>query len=376
MKKNKKALVALAAVSTLAITYGATGLQNKGRAQAKSPRADLSLFLQDAFAAGDGSGGGSGGSVNDACRDAFTSVIAAAPASGTYANNVLQHFHKELYRLNDIQPADIEMVFCRLINLMEVDPDLSALPITITKSDPSGTGTIVLDLTAPTETFAASLGYVAKAEVKFDDVVFMTLWWKGSGDSSAGYLIQGSNPMKADGNKRLRYVQWDRTVDTQTVKFFGTQFASSYLGSATAAAGSPTGGDHAVYGRLSYGTTDESVEMQTVEIRGGRVDSTAFRCVRTHSSGTIGGELTVYHPDPTSEEATSGTGTDGTGLSGSSGLVDSTSTANGAGTSLAGSTLATGSFDISCGSVNDASGVGRVFESNAVDFTLSPDDVF
>jgi hypothetical protein len=110
----------------------------------------------------------------------------------------------------------------------------------------------VATVEAPTEAWATAAGYTAKASVTADGTQFLALWWSGSGDTSKGYVIQGNNPMKSDGNSRLRYAQWDRTSDAQTLKFMGTQFGSAgYLQAAGAGATSQTGGDHAVYARLT-----------------------------------------------------------------------------------------------------------------------------
>lgn len=369
MKKNHKILGT--ALTVTAATLAAAGSMTHwhspvAHAQKQARHTDLSFLFAEATA---------GDSASDSCRTAFQAVLDDAPAKDSYANHLLDHLHHELYRLNNVQPADIEMIFCRLINILEVDPDLTALPQTITKTDPIG-GTIAVTVSAPEETFATTLGYTAKAELKYNDTTFMTLWWAGSEDSSKGYLIQGSNPMKSDGNKRLRYAQWDRTSDTQTVKFFGTQFATSYLTTPAAASTSATGGDHAHYGRLTYDTAAKTIDMQSVEIRGDKTNSSSFVCVRTYFNGTLGGTVSGYRPDGGNEEAVSGTNTDGSGMDGKTGVTDALTTAESEGTHSAGSTLTTGTFDKSCADVNGAGATGQAFAGNAVDFTLAPSEVF
>ena len=371
MKKNTL-LAGRTLVLTAAATAAAAGAISYWHTVPKHSKAlshprDLSFLFAEATASDPGT---------DSCRDAFKAVLDDAPAKNSYSNHLLDHLHRELYRLNNIQPADIEMIFCRLINILEVDPNLASLPQTITKTDPIG-GTIAVTVSAPQETFASSLGYTAKAELKYNDETFMTLWWAGSETTSKGYLIQGSNPMKSDGNTRLRYAQWDRTGDTQTVKFFGTQFATSFLSTPAAATTSSTGGDHAHYGRLTYDTANKTIDMQSVEIRGDKTSSSSFVCVRTYFEGTLGGTVSGYRPNGGVEEVVSGTNTDGTGMDGKTGVTDALTTADSDGTTVAGTTLTTGTFDKSCADVNSAaSAAGKPFYGSAVDFTLSPSDVF
>lgn len=310
----------------------------------------------------------------DECHTAFDAVIAAAPKRDDYVNHVLGHLHMELYRFNKIETADIEMIFCRLSKIMGVDPDLNNLPQTITKTDPRGSA-MVVTITKPEETWAVAAGYVAKATMSSDATTFMTLWWAGSQDASKGYVIQGANPMASDSMKRLRYAQWDRTGTTQTVKVYATQFGTSFLGAVAGAADSKSGGDNAHYGRVSFDTTTSTITAQSIEIRAGRDDATAFKCVRTNFDGIIGGTINGYRPAQGTEEATTGTNKNGTGMDGETGIVDAKTTADHSGTASPGSAM-TSTFDWSCNDVSSAGTTGHPFATNAVSFTADPSTIF
>ena len=324
--------------------------------------------------------------ASDSCFTAFDAIRAAKPAKGTYADAVLDHLHEELYRFNSLATADVELIFCRLVTVMDFNPDLTALPQTLSKTDPMG-ATISVNVTAPTETFATTLGYTAKAEFKNDDTTFMTLWWSGSGSASKGYLIQGKNPMQKDGNTRLRYLQWDRTSTTQIVKVMGTQFATGFLSSAAAGAESKTGGDQALFARLSYDTSSKAVTAQAVEIR--QNTGANFACVRTYFNGTLGGTIDAFRPAKGTPEAVTETSTGGCpasgcvttpgavgGLDGETNVVDATTTADHSGTPSPGSDVASGTFDYSCNDVNSAGAASKPFANNTVDYTVSPSTIF
>jgi len=360
---------------------------------AKSPVASVELAK---LFADEGAPGGmpAGGKPKDQCHDAFDAAIAAQPKRDDYANHVLGHLHMELFRANKLESADIEMIFCRLSKVMGMDPDLNALPQTVTKSDPRG-NTITATIEVPTESWATASGYQAKATIKNNDTQFMALWWAGKGDTSKGYVIQGSNPMQLDSTKRLRYAMWDRTSENQTVKVFATQFATGFLGSVGGASDSKSGGDNAHFGRVSYNTSSKAISAQSIEIRAGRSETSAFKCVRTYFTGTLGGSVSGFRPAKGLEEVVTETSTGGVsagtaqpgcasetqgsqncGLDGESNIVDSKTTADHSGTPTLGSDLASGSFDWSCNDVNGASATGKPFTGNAVSFTTSPSAVF
>ena len=317
---------------------------------------------------------GASGKPSDECHTAFEAVISAAPKRGDYTNAVLDHLHAELYRFNKIETADIEMIFCRLSKIMGVAPDLSNLPQTISKTDPRGS-TIEVTISAPTEAWAVAAGYLAKATISSDATTFMTLWWAGSQDSSKGYVIQGSNPMAKDSMKRLRYAQWDRTGTTQTVKVYGAKFATAFLGAVAGSSDTQSGGDNAHYGKVSYNTETKAITAQSIEIRAGRDDSTAFKCVRTNFDGTIGGTVSGYRPAQGVEEATTGTNKDGTGMDGEVGVTDATTTEDHSGTPSPGSAMTT-TFDWSCNDISSGGTADHPFASNAVSFTADPSSIF
>ena len=183
------------------------------------------------------------------CDAIMQGAIANEPAFGTYTNRVLDHIHKQFYRLNKMESADIELVFCRLSN-MGMNPDLSSLPQSVSRTMNGHITT--LDVTVPSEPFATSLGYVAKADVKYDGTTFLRMWWAGNSASSKGYLIQDSNPFNTTGEKHLKYAQWDRTGTDQTIKIYSTAFNTSYLSNSNypnPADPSKPGGDRVHFGR-------------------------------------------------------------------------------------------------------------------------------
>ncbi len=318
----------------------------------------------------------------DSCHTAFDAVVAGAPKKGDYTHPILDHLHDELYRANSIETADIEMIFCRLVNVMGFNPDLTALPQTLSKTDPRGS-TVVVTVTTPTETWATAAGYTAKATLTNDGTQFLALWWAGSGDTSKGYVIQGSNPMQTDTTKRLRYAMWDKSTSTQVVKVYAAQFATSVLGSVTGATDSKTGGDNAHFARVSYDTATKAITSQAIEIRAGKTATTSFKCVRTYFTGTLGGSISGYRPALGVEEGVLETSTGGataitggTGMDGETGITDATTTADHTGTASAGTALATGTFDWSCNDINGSGTTGKPFASNTVAFDTAPTTVF
>ena len=252
---KKKNIITVSIIS-IAITFCVFVIQKVSH---KSNN-NLALGFTEALAADP-----AGPPPNDSCRDAFKAVLDAEPPRDSYAEPILDHLHDQLYRFNNIETADVEMIFCRLTRIMGVDPNLASLPQTITKTDPMG-NTITVTITAPTEAFATTDGYTAKAVIASNGTTFLTMWWNGSGTSSKGYLIQGANPMELDGMTRLRYIQWDRSTDNQVVKVFATQFATSYLTSTTGSANSKTGGDMAHYGRMTYNNSTKEVTLEPEDI--------------------------------------------------------------------------------------------------------------
>lgn len=330
----------------------------------------------------------------DECHTAFQAILDAKPKRGDYLNGVLDHLHMELYRANKIQSGDIEMIFCRLGKVLGVSPDLTSLPQTYEKTDPRGS-TVKVVVETPTEDWAIAAGYEAKASISNDGTQFMALWWAGSQDASKGYVIQGSNPMQTDTTKRLRYAQWDKTTENQSMKVLATSFATSFLGSVTGAADSKTGGDNAHFARLNYNTTSKAVTAQAVEIRGGRKATTAFKCVRTYFTGTLGGTIDGWRPakgtEETVDETSKGSDSAGTGsgcteensstatncgLDSELALVDSKTTADKSGTIDVTKKLDATTFDYSCNDVNTGSATGKPFAGNTVSFTMSPSTIF
>ncbi|MEI6398675.1 MAG: hypothetical protein WCO71_07890, partial [Pseudomonadota bacterium] len=299
MKMNKGIILA----GLVGTSFTIPGLVMKKSAPLANKPIQSAISLAEAFAGTD-----AGGKPTDTCHDAFEAVMKDQPKRGAYKEGVLDHLHMELYRANKIETADVEMIFCRLINVMGMDPDVSTLTETgtdLTKTDPRGS-TIIATVSKPTETWATTAGYTAKVVIKADGTQFLAMWWAGSADASKGYVIQGSNPMAVDKDvKRLRFAQWDKTTTDQTVKIFASQFATTFLTTTTAPADAKgPAGDNAHFARISYNTSTAAVTAQSVEIRPGRATAEAgtFKCVRTYFTGTLGGSIDGYRPAKGLEE--------------------------------------------------------------------------
>lgn len=310
------------------------------------------------------------------CNSIIESVMASEPVPGTYTAPALDHIHRQLYRFNRVESADIELIFCRLVNHLGMNPDLTSLPQSISKSRDGHT--VVLDVTVPTETWATTLGYEAKATITYDSTQFLAMWWSGNSESSKGFLIQGANPMHPDGIKHLKYAQWDRTTVDQNIKIYATAFQTNYLTEPNYPDPmNPTrpGGDRAHFGRASYNTTTKAVTAQTVEVRQDRNTPTNFICVKTQMSGNIDGNMSAYRPNLGTPDVVTDTHTDGTNMDGASGIVDSASTAANSGTYDAAPATLPAAFDYSCANINTA-GTSGAFQGNQVNFSASPTDIF
>lgn len=316
------------------------------------------------------------GSLPANCDAIIQSAISAEPAVGTYANHVLDHIHGQFYRFNKMESADVEMVFCRLVNNLGMNPDLTKLPQSISRNLNGHVTT--LDVTVPTEAFATSLGYVAKADIKYDGTTFVKLWWAGKGESSKGYLIQDSNPYNSTGEKHLKYAQWDRSGAAQTIKIFSTAFNTSYLSSSNypnPVDPSKPGGDRAHFGRAVYNSVSKAVSVEALEIRQDRSNTNIFSCYKMQVAGTIAGTISAYRPAVGTPDSPADTNKDGMHMDGVTGIVDSVSTADGTGTIISSPAALPQAFDYSCSDLNNAGSSG-VFTGNHVNFNLTPAAVF
>ena len=316
------------------------------------------------------------GVVPTNCDAIIQGAIGGEPAIGTYANHVLDHIHGQFYRFNKMESADVELVFCRLVNTLGMNPDLSQLPQSISRTVNGHVTT--LDVTVPTEPFATSLGYVAKADIKFDGTTFVKLWWAGKADSSKGYLIQDSNPYNPTGEKHLKYAQWDRSASVQTIKIFSTVFNVSYLTNPNypnPVNPSKPGGDRAHFGRAVYNSVSKVVSAQAIEIRQDRINNNIFSCLKTEIAGAIGGTISGYRPAVGAPDSPADTNKDGTHMDGVTGLVDSVSTADNTGTIVNAPALLPQALDYSCADINNAGSSGA-FSGNHVNFSLTPTNVF
>ncbi len=316
------------------------------------------------------------GSLPANCDAIIQGAVSAEPAVGTYVNHVLDHIHGQFYRFNKMESADVEMVFCRLINNLGMNPDLSKLPQSISRTVNGHVTT--LDVTTPTEPFATTLGYIAKADIKYDGATFVKLWWAGNSAASKGYLIQDSNPYNTTGEKHLKYAQWNRTTSAQTIKIYSTAFNTSYLTNpnyVNPVDASKPGGDRAHFGRATYDSVTKAVSVQAMEVRQDRNNNNIFSCYKMQIAGTVSGTISGYRPAVGTPDSPADTNKDGTHIDGVSGIVDNVSTADGTGTIISSPAALPQPFDYSCSDINTAGSSGA-FVGNHVNFNLTPANVF
>lgn len=317
------------------------------------------------------------------CDSIVQNAVTGEPDDGTYTNHMLNHVHRQLYRFNKMESADIELIFCKMVHGLGMNPDVSDLtnnPVHIEKSV-SATHTVKLDVTAPTESWALTLGYTAKAVASYDTDVFLTMWWSGSGESSKGYLVQGANPMNSDGIKHLKYLKWDRASAAQELRMLTSAFQTHFLTEASWA--NPTdasklGGDRAHYARASFNKDSNVLSAQSIEIRR-NIAGNAFVCVRTMAGGTVGEQLSGYRSYGGSliyTNSVSDTTLDGTNMEGLVNVVDSKETAVGEGTYDVAPATLPNNFDYSCSDINGAAQASQPFENDTVNFNLDPASVF
>lgn len=346
----------IAGILTLATSLTSLHIQLP---QNKEQKPEINLSLPFSFAAPGN------------CSAIITDALNGEPSEANYADAILLHIHRQLFHFNRIETADVEFVFCHLIHSLGMSPNLESLP---QHNSISRDGyTVTLDVTEPTENFAVSSGYKAKAVVSYNDSVFLTMWWTGNDTGSKGYLIQGDNPLVNDAKKRLKYLQWDRSSSQQSIKLFSTLFKTSFL---TETDTSYHLGDRAHYARANYNTETKVLSGHSVEIRQGFVTN-QLGCYRTMIDGTIGTVISAYRSNNGAPESLVSTVTDGSGMDGIANIEDS-ATAN---------SLETGTrdlepaslpavFDMSCNDVYTASAAGKAFDGNTINYDADPASIF
>jgi hypothetical protein len=330
-----------------------------------TPKKKVKLSFAQAFA----------DSSSARCDNRVEDDVLKAKTRESYGNPAIGHFHEQMYRFNKIETSDVEMMFCRLARVLGVDPDLTQLPVTVEKTDPRG-HSISVAVTAPTESFATTLGYEAKAVVQHDGTPILTMYWSGSGDTSKGFIIQGANPMQRDGMKRLRYIQWDRSSSSQSVKILATKFVSSFLGSVSGSSQSKSAGDNIHFGRDTYNTSTNAISGQSVEIRKDRGGANSFNCLKTMFDGTLGGTISAYRPANGTPFSVTDSSKDGTGMDGRTGITDSETTPANSGTVVSSPATLPASFDYSCNDLNNAAHPSHPFDGGAVNFSATPSSIF
>ncbi|MBN8536210.1 MAG: hypothetical protein J0M15_04120 [Deltaproteobacteria bacterium] len=307
-----------------------------------------------------------------------------------YAHGALKYFNGTLCRFNNETAADVETTLCHFRKSMGIKVDLASLPVSATKT--FGGKTIVVEIVAPTESWAVAAGYQAKGTVTVGGTQYMLLYWGGKDTQTKGFMVEGYDANGIGGN-RAGYLTWDLTNDNaQFVKMYRANFPSgSYLGSAAKTSTSYRG-DASIYGQLNFNKSTSAVSTQVIMIEEQRAGGTAgqFGCFRMYSSGTKGAQVTVAK----TQNSLGGTGhsVSSTSLQLDSmdgvTLTDAVGTANGTGTSLSSqSALETalgvsGSvFKVSCADINNAGGASSTYlfsssRTQKVDFAKTVTDVF
>jgi hypothetical protein len=316
------------------------------------------------------------GATNSSCDTIVKDAVSQEPLDGIYADTRLNQFHRQLFRFNKMESADIEMVFCYLVNRLGMDPDLTNLPQDISKV--YNGHTINLAVTTASESWATSLGYAAKLVGRFDSRVILTLWWSGNGETTKGYLIQGENPLQNDGLQHLKYLQWDRTSTEQSINLYSTTFKSSYLSEPNyinPVDSTKVGGDRVHYARASYNSDSKLSSGQSIEIRQDRNDSSLFSCIKTQFSGQVGAGISIFWPMTGAPASVTDTYVDGTQMDGVLNITDDVSTPQGSGSVDGAPVTLPAAFDYSCNSVR-TSGVSGAFQSNHVDYAAAPTSIF
>jgi hypothetical protein len=353
MKKN----IFIAGILSLATSLTSMTIQIP---QNQEQKTEVQLNLSLAFAA------------SGVCAAIVTDALNNEPTEANYADPILLHIHRQLFRFNRIETADVEMVFCHLIHSLKMSPDLASLPQHNSISRDGNT--VTLDVTEPTEAFATTNAYQAKAVVSYNNNVFLTMWWSGNDQGSKGYLIQGDNPILEDGHKRLKYLQWDRSSSQQSIRVFSTKFKNTYLTETDST--SYYLGDRAHYARATYNTNTKILSGHSVEIRQGLVTN-QLGCYRTMIDGTIGTAISAYRSNNGAPESLTSSVTDGSGMDGIANMEDSTTaSALSSGTRDLEPASLPAAFDVSCNDVSTAANTGRAFDSNTINFDADPSTIF
>jgi len=300
--------------------------------------------------------------------DKFTGDVCATAFSG-HVHGALAHFHGMVCHLNNGFTQAPEQALCHFVNSMGMDPDLAALPQTVTKA--FGTMTVVLTVEAPTEAFATTAGYTAKATVTVNGTTFMVLYWAGSGTASKGFMVQGGCFGSAcpGGATHGFYIQWDRTTADQTVNVLAAFLLSgSFMGGAN---------DHAMWGKLAFDSATNEVIVRLINMEDRGAPGSAG-CYRVMAKGTKGGQVCIAKTSASEGDALTNASTDKTGMDGAR-VTDSATTPDGTGNYATGD-MAT--FESDCGwtidtvqSCNTVKNNGTaLFASSTVDFTAEPAD--
>jgi hypothetical protein len=181
--------------------------------------------------------------------------------------------------------------------------------------------------------------------------------------------------------KRMKYLQWDRVADSQVLKIFSTQYATSYLSNPAGSTHSESGGDRALYARLTYNASTGAIQAQSVEIRAPRQGG-ALGCIKTEFGGTLTGTLDGYRPAlGTAALLTNNDkmGADGS-MDGITGVPDSISTLSNAGTQISAANLSSShlpiALDYSCNDLKTANGAGQAFKGGNVNYSAIPSSIF
>lgn len=305
-------------------------------------------------------------------------------SASKYDHGALQFFNSMFAMLNAGFPSETENALCHFARSMEMNPDKSGLPVTISKTFSSKT--VVLEVVVPTEEFAVAAGYDAKGTVTVNDEKMMVLYWGGTADATKGFMIRGTADIGGGLDKKnMHYIRWDRSTEDQTVDFWGARFDETYLESFTAGSGQDKSKSRTFYGHTAYNKTTKEVLTYAVEIGPTRDGNSTYGCFRIWATGTFDGEMTIAKTD--NAHGMTGhavTYSDVLGLQMDAAVLEnSTDTVNGTGNLSGGQftttvtpLIAANPFGKSCNDINNGSATGQPFENSEANFELTPDDIF
>lgn len=246
-----------------------------------------------------------------ACTDYKDKLIACNTDADSYTHGAFKLFQSKICEANFEVAAYIEHTFCVL------KKDL-ALTLTVADEPTEFTATydgksFVITTEKPSDSWAEDAGYTGKVTVKVDGSTKSVIYWAGdTEDKTKGFMIDGPISLDGEAVSRGIYIQWDRTTDEQTLKYFGGFWdpARTYLEYATSGNDMLTRGR---YGYLAYNSTSKTVKDLQVITQQNKLGSTTVvpACYRQRMWGVLGDQVWTFNTNGSSPEDVAATDLDG-----------------------------------------------------------------